>query len=152
MTFAEDWEYTRQYISILQQRFGERLCWTAQIEPSVQRCLVPKLMLQPVIENAVTYGFETKETLHLHISAGLERGQLVTVIENDGDEIPPHRLEEIRMRLRGEESSSHFIGLYNIHRRAQLLYGEECGVSISSSPEEGTMVRIEFPAKEAALE
>lgn len=146
-SLAEDWQYTQQYLSILECRFRDRLSCHARIAPEAMDCLVPKLLLQPIIENAMTYGFGEKEILHLDIRASVSGGILATAITNDGEAIAPDRLLEIQERLRGKDTSGHSIGLYNIHRRIQLLYGEEYGVTLESTAENGTVVRIWFPAK-----
>lgn len=146
-TLEEDWQYTQQYLSILKCRFGDRLSCRTQIAPETMDCLVPKLLFQPIIENAVTYGFGDKEVLHLEIQASLCQDILMMTITNDGEAIAPDRLREIQARLHGKDTSGRSIGLYNIHRRIQLLYGEAYGVALESSTENGTIVRIRFPAQ-----
>lgn len=146
-TLEEDWQYTQQYLSILKCRFGDRLSCRTQIAPETMDCLVPKLLFQPIIENAVTYGFGDKEVLHLEIQASLCQDILMMTIINDGEAITPDRLREIQARLHGKDTSGRSIGLYNIHRRIQLLYGEAYGVALESSTENGTIVRIRFPAQ-----
>lgn len=146
-TLEEDWQYTQQYLSILKCRFGDRLSCRTQIAPETMDCLVPKLLFQPIIENAVTYGFGDKEALHLEIQASLCQDILMMTIINDGEAITPDRLREIQARLHGKDTSGRSIGLYNIHRRIQLLYGEAYGVALESSTENGTIVRIRFPAQ-----
>lgn len=149
-TLEEDWQYTQQYLFILECRFGERLSCRVEIAPESRDCLVPKLLFQPIIENAVTYGFGEKEILHLDIRVSLLQDILIMTITNDGEPIAPERLREIQERLRGKDTSGHSIGLYNIHRRIQLLYGESYGVTLESTAENGTIVRIRFPAKRGA--
>lgn len=146
-TLAEDWQYTQQYLSILKSRFGQRLFCKTQITPEAMDCLVPKLLLQPIIENAVTYGFGQTEVLHLEIQAAVEAGLLSMTITNDGDPIDPERLGQIRDRLAGLDTTGRSIGLYNIHRRIQLMYGSGYGVTIASTEQTGTVVKIAFPAR-----
>lgn len=142
----EDLEYTRHYLAILQYRFGDMLRCSLEISPETLDCMVPKLIVQPIIENAIKYGFRSRASLEIHISAELRGGELVLTIRNNGTGMQPERLAEVRGQLESEDyMGREHIGLYNIHRRIQLLYGRDYGLSIESSPDEGTEVTIRVP-------
>lgn len=145
--FEEDLQYTRNYLDILQYRFEEALQYTLEIEDETLDCLVPKLVIQPIIENAINYGMHSRMHITIEISAKLENGLLLLVVKNDGEGMTQERLAEVRDQLNHEHTTDRRIGLYNIHRRIQLLYGNAYGIQIESSPETGTEVVIEFPAK-----
>lgn len=142
-TLSEDWKYTQQYLTIMKYRFGDALHWEIDIDDQAMECMVPKLMLQPIIENAVTYGFMGTDELHIKISISLKGEMFTAEIVNNGEIIDASRLEEIQERLNGKKKG-HSIGLYNIHRRIQLLYGESYGLTVTSTVEDGTKVHIEF--------
>lgn len=144
---GEDWQYAEQYLVILHYRFGESLSWTASIAPEAMDCMVPKLVFQPIIENAVTYGFGQRTALHIDVAVAVEGGVMTMTIHNDGDPIDPDRLEELRAFLKGRHDAKRHIGLYNIHRRVQLLYGGDYGVEIDSTAQTGTTVQIRLPAQ-----
>ena len=143
----EDLQYTKNYLDILKYRFRDALLWSLETEEEALDCLVPKLMIQPVIENAINYGFRSQTTLTIGISARIVDGLLILTIKNDGIGMDRERLEEVKNQLELEHDTTRHIGLYNIHRRIQLLYGREYGIEVESSPEGGTSVIIRFPAK-----
>lgn len=143
----EDLQYTKNYLDILKYRFREALHWSLNIEDETLDCLVPKLIIQPVIENAINYGFSSQTTLMIDITAKLCDEMLILTIRNDGVGMEPERLREVMDQLEQEHDSTRHIGLHNIHRRIQLLYGKEYGIKIESSPEEGTTVIIRLAAK-----
>lgn len=142
----EDLQYTQHYLEIQKYRFEDALQYSLRIERETLDCLVPKLVIQPVIENAINYGFHSRTRLSIKICARMQEELLMLVIQNDGEGMTAERLEEVRNQLEQEQSTSKHIGLYNIHRRIQLLYGKNYGLRIESSPEEGTRVEISFPA------
>ena len=147
----EDLQYTRSYLDILKYRFRDALRWSVNIEEETLDCFVPKLIIQPVIENAINYGFRSQTVLSIDINAVFCDGMLVLTIKNDGVGMEPEKLEEVMDQLEQEHDTTRHIGLYNIHRRIQLLYGREYGVKIESSPERGTSVIIRFPAKKGEV-
>ena len=147
----EDLQYTRSYLDILKYRFRDALRWSVNIEEEALDCFVPKLIIQPVIENAINYGFRSQTVLSIDINAVFCDGMLVLTIKNDGVGMEPEKLEEVMDQLEQEHDTTRHIGLYNIHRRIQLLYGREYGVKIESSPERGTSVIIRFPAKKGEV-
>lgn len=144
--FEEDLQYTRNYLEIQKYRFENALQYSLQIGEETLDCLVPKLVIQPVIENAINYGFHSRTRLSIEVCAKVQEDLLLLVIQNDGEGMCPERLEEVRNQLEQEQSNDKHIGLYNIHRRIQLLYGKDYGIRIESSPETGTKVEISFPA------
>lgn len=144
----EDLQYTKNYLAILKYRFGDMLKCSLKIAPEVTECMVPKLIIQPVIENAINYGFASNASLSIDISAEIQDGELVLVIRNDGTGMTPERLAEVRNQLENEHHMlKKHIGLYNIHRRIQLLYGMTYGVKIDSSPDKGTTVTMQLPGQ-----
>ena len=145
VTLAEDIRHLGSYIEIQRQRFGARLDYRQEIAEEAEACLVPKLLLQPVVENAIHYGADAEGEIHIRTQIRVSDGQLRIVIEDAGagmDEETLHRLRT--MMARGENRSVH-TGIYNIHRRIQLLYGMEYGMEISRRTEGGTRVAMVLP-------
>ena len=143
---AEDIRHLGNYIEIQRQRFGARLCYRQEIAEEAEDCLVPKLLLQPIVENAIHYGADAEGAIDITTQIRVSDGQLRIVIEDAGagmDEETLHRLRA--MMARGENRSVH-TGIYNIHRRIQLLYGMEYGMEISRRAEGGTRVAMVLPA------
>lgn len=116
------------------------------IEPQALECRIPKLVLQPMIENAVKYGFGSQLNLKVELKAYIHEGKLVMICRDDGVGIPQAALSELSAMLEQKENTSRHSGLYNIHRRIDILYGRPYGVEIRSTEGHGTMLVVTLPA------
>lgn len=148
VTLRDDLTYIRSYLSIMQMRLSHRLEYELRVAEGLEMCMVPKLCLQPIVENAVKYAASARKTLHLLIDISCKGGDIVMRICDDGAGIEPQRLEQIRRELKKPEPSGSFFGLYNIHRRLSLMYGERYGLTIESTLGEGTAVELHLPRRE----
>jgi sensor histidine kinase YesM len=142
---GEDLEHTKNYLEILKYRFGERLDYEISIEEEALDCIVPKLLTQPIIENAVKHGFEGREHLYIRIKGRFFDEHLVLVIYDDGAGIDEEKLKEIQRMLKSAYNQSSSMGLYNVSRRMQLMYGRDYGLDIISEKNAGTTVKITIP-------
>jgi two-component system, sensor histidine kinase YesM len=145
VTIQEDMAYTQSYLDIQKYRFGQRLNYIIHVPQELNNCIVPKLVIQPIIENAVKYGFRTCQYMLVEIKIDITDNQLVILIKNNGTEIDEQLLGEIRSRLASAANCSQHSGLYNVQRRIQLMYGEAFGLEIMSNRKEGTTVKIVLP-------
>lgn len=144
----EDIHYTQSYLDILKIRFNRRLTYELTIDDNIRNCLIPKLLIQPLIENAVKYGYKNQDTLTVKVSGYREDGDLVFRCEDDGAGMEPEVLERICNTLRLAENTSGHLGIYNVHRRIQLLYHKDYGIHLASEVGKGTIVTIRLPIKE----
>ncbi len=121
-TIKKELELVADYLTIQRYRFRNRLCYHQEVEPELEEVLVPKLIIQPLIENAIKYGVETNmyET-NIYVNIFAEEDQICIYVKNDGSQF----LEE-SMR---QESSGFGIGLANIDKRIKLMFGENYGLS-----------------------
>ncbi|NLK97705.1 MAG: histidine kinase [Epulopiscium sp.] len=145
VSIQRDIRYIEDYLMIQKYRFNKRLEYTIDIQEEAMDCTVPKLIIQPIIENSISHGYSRKENLKISLRIFIEKGKLVLEIVDDGDGISKERLEEILTALKQENLESNHIGLYNVHRRIQLLYGTDYGIHINSVYNEGTNVTIYLP-------
>ena len=127
-----DTENMQSYFNILQIRYNKRFAYEIDIEDEIQNCMIPKLIMQPLIENAVKYGFEDQEKLTVKIRGYEKQDKLIFSCEDNGAGMSSEQLEDIRRRLQQKENKEGHLGLYNIHRRIQLMYGKEYGIYIES--------------------
>lgn len=127
-----DTENMQSYFNILQIRYNKRFAYEIDIEDEIQNCMIPKLIMQPLIENAVKYGFEDQEKLTVKIRGYEKQDKLIFSCEDNGAGMSSEQLEDIRRRLQQKENKEGHLGLYNIHWRIQLMYGEEYGIYIES--------------------
>lgn len=141
-----DIEYINDYLLLQKMRYNRRLNYHIDIPEELMGCRIPKLLLQPVVENSLVHGMKDMHSIAVSISARLEEERLKLCVEDNGNGIDKDRLEELRKGLEQEDVYREHIGLYNSHRVVRLLYGPEFGMTIDSSPGNGTRVVITLPA------
>ncbi|MGI5096788.1 sensor histidine kinase [Treponema socranskii] len=146
-TLAEDLEYTKNYIAIQRFRFTDTLDCTLDIAQEAQNCIVPKLLVQPLIENAIQYGFAAeKRKLLIIIRARIEGENIVITVTDDGCGMDEKKVSELHEMLSERARTTNHFGLYNIAKRIRLLYGEKSDMIIKSGLHRGTSITISFPA------
>lgn len=146
VTIEEDLNYTTSYLRIQKYRFSNRFNYMIDIPEEAKMCIVPKLILQPIIENAIKYGFGQKDTLEVRLKILLREEQVVVVIYDDGIGMSKEKLQQVKRILEGLEQGNH-MGLYNVHRRITLMYGEDYGLEVRSEDGHGTVVKMTLPIK-----
>ena len=145
VTVQEDLGYTKSYLEIQRHRFNERFNYSIDVYDNAGTYKIPKLTIQPLIENAIKYGFYTQKVLTIKISIRVIGGQLIVVVYDDGKGMSEEKVARLNDILRRKVKESQHIGLYNIHRRIQLMYGDSYGLTIISQLEEGTVIKIILP-------
>lgn len=140
-----DLNHVIDYLKLQQIRFKDRLTYTIDVSTEGQNALVPKLLLQAIIENSIKYGYQHQEALFISIRGYVVGQDLVLEVVDNGDGMDDRRLAEIRDILSSPDNQSKHIGLNNLHRRLVLLYGEQYGIQLQSSPDSGTSVTILIP-------
>lgn len=148
----DDLRYIHSYLSIMQMRANHPLEYEIQADPGTEHCLLPKLCMQPIVENAVKYAADVPQPLHLTIGIRLREPDLVLTVQDNGPGIPPERLAEIRQVLEEPQHSGKFFGLYNVHRRLRLMYGSSYGLQLESAPGLGTTVTVRIPAVKEGMQ
>lgn len=144
VTLREELEYARYYLDIQKARFSDELCYEiSYTDESVLDCYLPKLTIQPLVENSVVHGLEKKRG----------GGKVTVQIWEEDDSVYIRIADDGAGFLLGEltdqDSSRHnHIALTNIQRRLALLYGAESTFRINSSPGVGTVVLIIIPAEQ----
>ncbi|MCL9660920.1 sensor histidine kinase [Paenibacillus hunanensis] len=156
----EEVEQIRHYLTIIQMRLEDRLTVEIRIDERWMDLIVPKMLLQPVIENAVKHGLEAnrgqgllvveavpdEQYLNIHVSdngAGMTAETLynlhrsLLVPENEPQ-------DEAAVAARGRQG----IGMQNVHQRLKYMFGDEYGIGIESKPGEGTRVTLRLPLPE----
>ena len=132
------------YIKIEKHRYEERLNINLNIQEEHLNNTIPKLTIQPIIENSIKYGVEQKvEGATIDIFSRERGGRLEIIVKDDGIGMP----KDVLNKLLTDESQSKGsgIGLKNIHNRIKNQYGEKYGLEINSKSNEGTTVKIILP-------
>ena len=136
VTVAEELTFLRTYLKIQQRRFDGRLKVTVRVASSAYGCYVPKLILQPLVENAIQHGIEmTEGGGRIEITGAMEDNYLVFRVKDNGQGMSLERRQEVLAR----RDDNHF-GLYNVHMRAVLNGDETCGIELHSMEGKGTEV------------
>ena len=159
VTLRDELTNINNYMLIQSYRFNNRFQLEVIVEEedaAAYECLVPRLIIQPVVENAIFHGLEDMdENGRITIEVTLTEDNLILMISDNGKGIAESDLENLNERIHSPEKKllemtegTHRTGiaLPNIHRRIQLLYGEDYGVSVYSTPGQGTDVEILMPA------
>lgn len=149
ITLGQDMGYIETYLALQKIRYDERLQFSIHMPESLRCCILPKLIIQPLVENCIVHGYNKKETLTVTVTGTIEHGDIILRVTDDGDGICEERLQRVRRHLNNHDDNAGGVGLYNSNRRLQLLYGEDYGVTIFSIEGVGTEVVVTFPMREA---
>lgn len=124
------------YLAVQQARFGDSLEVAMDIDPSVQNCPMPAMLLQPLVENAVEHGRTGVAPLRVGVSVSLEGGRIVACIRNNtprlASVLPP---------------GAYGTGLSNVAARLRAAYGDDASFVVGPDPEGGTLARLEMPVR-----
>lgn len=145
ITLVEDIKYIQDYLMIQKFRFGNKFDYSINMNDECKTHIIPKLIIQPIVENSIKYGFKSKDYLIINVDVTIEEDGFMIYITDNGDGISPERLLEVNEILSKNNNSSPHIGLYNVKKRISLLYGEDYGLKIDSDDGKGTKVTIKLP-------
>jgi two-component system sensor histidine kinase YesM len=144
--------HVSKYLIIQKERYGDKLSYEIHYDPSLSDQVIPKIILQPMVENAIYHGIREQEGPgHLEISCGRsEEGSVQFIIKDDGAGFDPAILRDEAGELKKEQapqvrSKLGGIGIHNVDERLKLYYGQNYGVTITSAPGHGTEVKIVIP-------
>ncbi|MCL7746227.1 sensor histidine kinase [Halalkalibacter alkaliphilus] len=141
--------YTKAYLLLQKQRFGEDLNYILEVEEGALDIQVPKMILQPIIENYFKHGFDTREELgEIKVVCKKKESYLFIAIRDNGVGIPEKRLKEIQNLLytnKESAKSDSSIGLKNVYARLQLYYSEQAIFKIQNRSTGGVQVTIKLP-------
>lgn len=149
---GDELKYLQSYLQIQNERFGRRLDLVFNAPEDCFDYLVPKLILQPLVENCFEHGLaERAGRWTVSITAEVDGGDLILNVTDNGVGIPYEKLEQIRATLAAEADSSlhgaEHIGLTNVNARIRLMFGGNgYGLSIDSDPNSGTSITVRLRA------
>ena len=141
-TIAEELGSVDSYLKLERARFGDRIAVTLQVAPEVLATVIPFLSVQPLVENAVRHGLESKEGGgHITITAADSGAYAQITVEDDGVGIDPETLRDV---LAGRPSTEH-VGLRNVDSRLRQVYGNAHGLVVETNVDAGTLVTMRVP-------
>jgi two-component system, sensor histidine kinase YesM len=149
VTLAEELEYTTRYLSLMRHRYGEKVAWEIGIPDALLGVAVPKLVVQPLVENSLKYGIHVEPPWRIGIRGTAEAPGWRVAVTDAGTGFTEQALEELSRGMagvrRGEEAPREPLagmGLLNIYARLLLLYGEEAVFQAGNPPGGGARVVI----------
>lgn len=148
---SEELEHARHYLTIQQIRFKNKFNFTIEAEEDVLACPTIKLILQPIIENAIIHGIEQMvDEGTIEVRAMMVGSRIRFTIRDNGLGMSPEKLAEISAgTFSGSGDSASYsgsgVGVHNVRERIRIYFGEEYGLVYESELEEGTTVTIEIP-------
>ena len=144
VTVKDDLKYLQDYLVIQSTRFGANFSYEIDIDDSCMEFIIPKLLLQPLLENSIKYGFQKKPCIHIRVRGRLGEEALYFTVEDNGGGVDETMLEQLRDILRSDEVNIEHNGLQNINRRIWLGYGGDSGLTIDSTEGEGFTVKLKL--------
>ena len=147
ISIREEIQHVRSYLEIQQVRYQDILKYEIQVPKELNKYMIPKITIQPLVENALYHGIKNKRGPgRITVGAKREEEYFVIFIEDNGIGINKERLEQVRNKILYKTSAGNDIyGLYNVNERIRLNFGEKYGISIESIYGEKTTVSIILP-------
>lgn len=156
VTLSEEVEQIRRYLRIMEMRMGERLSWDIRLDPHEAAVPVPKLLIQPIVENAILHGVESRignGIIEVVITPSSRKGWTAVKVSDNGPGMKESTLLALRHALDGGppvSAKGGGVGLVNVQRRLKLYYAEAGmnteGLIVESEVSVGTVIRFEIPS------
>lgn len=145
VSIGQEIEYARGYLTIQKMRYKDKMEYQIDVDPSILNIPLIKLVLQPVIENAIYHGLKYKESKGFLLVRGFPKdGNAVLQVIDDGVGMDEETLEHIYEKHKVNYRSNG-VGIYNVQKRLQLYYGNEYGITYESEVGKGTTATITIP-------
>ena len=137
-------EVLNRYVEIQKIRLSDQFSFVVSLPEELETCMVPKMILQPIVENAILHGLEGVPDSVIRVEAEQEEGELLITVTDNGHGLPP---EMIGHPYRRESAPrGHHLGLYNVDTILKKHYGERFGLYLDNNPEgRGARVRARLP-------
>ena len=146
---SEEESHERSYLEIQQFRYRDILSYQIEIAEDIKDYYIMKLMLQPIVENALYHGIKNRRAMgHILVKGEKRQGKLLFTVQDDGIGMKPDELDYMRKLISGEAESvsGSGFGIANVEQRIHLGYGEPYGVRVESTYGVGTTVTVCVPA------
>lgn len=152
VTLREECEHVTSYLKLFEKRVSRPFTYSISAEEALMDCTLPKMTLQPIVENAIEHSINKKRGAgEIRIEAYLDKdGLLVIVVSDNGVGMTAGEYERLQKRLDNPNMPESGFGLYNINQRIKLYYGPRYGLQVFSMEGEGTTVSIRLEARRNA--
>lgn len=148
ITIADEIKHINYYLDIQKIRFKDLFTWSIDIEPQLNDHYVIKLLLQPIVENALIHGIKPKLLPgHIMIKGDMENDDIIFNIIDDGVGMDQEELSYVCKSLEETKTKKDSFGLFNIHQRLKITYGHRYGIKIESIKGAGTKVILRLKTR-----
>jgi len=148
-SLRKELDLSENYLKIQKFRYRDKFEYKIDVNSELYGVIIPKFIIQPIVENAIYHGIEMKEGQGmLKIFSHITENNIMIVVEDDGVGMDNNKLKEVIDGLDGEQiddEKKSRIGIKNVHQRLKLYYGQQYGVLIESEKNVGTRVKILLP-------
>ena len=146
VTIAEEKQHIQSYLEIQQVRYRDVMEYDIQISPEIEEYKLPKMTLQPLVENAIYHGIKPKRGKgQITVTGRVDGNNIHLEVSDTGVGMNEKQLDSLKQRVINEDTSS--FGLVSSYKRLKLLYGDDCSFDIRSVQGEGTSISICIPRK-----
>lgn len=145
ITLREELELVESYVEIQKIRFSNRFSYQTDVPEELMDCIVPKLMIQPIVENALLHGLADREDGHITVTGVLQEEELRIEVQDDGCGIRPEIMVELNSR--NQRKAAGHLGFGNVDTIIRLNYGNTYGLRVDAPETGGTRVTMILPAQ-----
>ena len=146
ISVEDELKHARNYMNIQKVRYKNIFEVRFDIDPEILQCCTVKLVVQPLLENAIYYGVECMDgDGEIDVNGYRREDDIYIEVRDNGLGIPEDEVEQLLKENNRVHKRGSGVGLLNVHNRIRLRFGEEYGLEIESEPDEGTTVRIHLP-------
>lgn len=147
ITVEDEVEHVRNYLEIQKIRYKDKVNYDIHIDESASQNLVPKMIIQPLVENSIYHGLKVKRHVgNIKVNVQSENDHIVIEVTDNGIGINKEKLDELRNNLANSVESEHY-GLYNINERLKLIFKDQYDINIDSEYNYWTSVSLKIPKK-----
>ncbi len=148
-TVRSQMEFIKKYVELQRFRYNGTFDALVECDERAANCLIPKLLIQPIVENAIVHGIDmTAQNGMIAVIARRQEDTVYIQVEDNGVGMTEDRIRQVMNTP--ENTDPPHIGVRNVHDRIRLHFGEEWGIHIESEPGMGTQIIMRFPARENA--
>ena len=151
ITLAEEEKHIKSYLEIQQMRYRDLMEYEIDIPEQLKKYILPKLTLQPLVENALYHGIKiSRRKGFISVTCRAQGDSIVLEVSDDGSGMAKERLEEVKASL--ADGGREGFGLRTVHQRIQILFGSEFGLTLESTAGVGTRITAVIPMREMSKE
>ncbi len=142
----EELRHARNYMNIQKMRYKNLFSVEYDVDPEILACCTVKLVIQPLLENAIYYGVQSMDgDGEIRVRGRRQGDDILLEVEDNGMGMPEETVEKLLKEDNRVRKKGSGVGLFNVHSRIRLRFGPDYGLTIESCPDEGTTVRIRMP-------